>query len=196
MFDIEAAVKRLSKRTEKIVKRLSTSTIQSTVSELDGKYEESDWLGTLREASEDNTKRIKTSVNSFNEELKEDIRRSLDNSTNLSSQEQFDILQEDLGDKLDTKYKKSRAKMIARTNANALDNKVRLDTAKKLGATAKIWVTEQDDRVRDSHKRLHGKRLPLDVEFQVGDTKLNYPSGDGDNPGEVANCRCKIRPSR
>ena len=196
LFNINNAIERLIKKTDKIVRKLSVSTIVSTLAENDTEYNEDSWLGVLRDASENNSKRIKTSVNSFNDELKQDIQRSLSSTTSPDPQTQYDNLVEDLGDKLDTKYKKSRAKMIARTNANALDNKVRLDTAKQIGFTKKIWVTEQDDRVRPSHQRLHGKVLSLEGEFKVGDTNLSYPSGEADNPKEVVNCRCKIRPSR
>lgn len=52
----------------------------------------------------------------------------------------------------------------------------------------KMWVSAQDDKVRDSHQELDGNVVDADAEFKSG---LKFPRDpDCDDPSEVINCRC------
>lgn len=51
----------------------------------------------------------------------------------------------------------------------------------------KMWVSAQDDRVRDSHQELDGEVVELSADFSNG---LQYPREVGGDPSEVINCRC------
>lgn len=61
------------------------------------------------------------------------------------------------------------------------------------GLSAKVWVTESDDRVRPEHRALHGKSVPITENFKVGGAILRYP-GDPMAPAHLAiGCRCRLR---
>jgi HK97 family phage portal protein len=52
----------------------------------------------------------------------------------------------------------------------------------------KMWISAQDERVRDSHADLDGKSVGIDEEFKSG---LKFPRDpDCDDAGEIINCRC------
>jgi hypothetical protein len=61
----------------------------------------------------------------------------------------------------------------------------------------KIWLTAEDERVRDSHVQAGddyaaGLGIPLDDPFSVGDDELMFPGDPDGSAGEVINCRCAI----
>lgn len=51
----------------------------------------------------------------------------------------------------------------------------------------KMWVSSQDDKVRDSHQDVDGEVVDADEDFSNG---LAYPREKGGEPEEVINCRC------
>ena len=51
-----------------------------------------------------------------------------------------------------------------------------------------IWRTQEDEKVRDLHQELEGKR------FNMDDPPVSGTSGFRGNPGEPANCRCYAEP--
>ncbi len=51
----------------------------------------------------------------------------------------------------------------------------------------KMWVSAQDDRVRDSHQELDGTVVDADAEFKAG---LRFPRDPNGAAEEVINCRC------
>lgn len=56
----------------------------------------------------------------------------------------------------------------------------------------KVWVAEDDDKTRPSHRRADGQRRILSDTFTVGGVPMMYP-GDPAAPGdEVINCRCDM----
>ena len=88
----------------------------------------------------------------------------------------------------------STALRTARTTVTGVEGAGRLasyETAQDLGVDVrKQWVAVNDDRTRDSHRRLDGEVADLDEEFSNG---LRYP-GDPNGPiSERANCRCTLR---
>lgn len=84
----------------------------------------------------------------------------------------------------------ARATMIARTETVGAMNEGEFNTAKEEGVMAeKEWLTQQDDRVRDSHADLDGVRVGMDEEFDNG---LQYPGDPSGEADEVINCRCTL----
>jgi len=85
----------------------------------------------------------------------------------------------------------SRAMMIARTEtltAVSLGQAAAMaDAAKLVPDLMKMWVTADDDRVRDSHEMLHGDVIAHDDEFANG---LQFPRDPSGPPEEVLQCRC------
>jgi SPP1 gp7 family putative phage head morphogenesis protein len=61
------------------------------------------------------------------------------------------------------------------------------DAAKVVPDLQKMWISANDDRVRDSHEMLHGDIVPHGKEFDNG---LQFPRDPSGPPEEVINCRC------
>jgi hypothetical protein len=65
--------------------------------------------------------------------------------------------------------------------------------AEALGLTYKRWLTELDNKVRASHRRLEGQSIPLEEKFvTAGGVELDRP---GDRTAPIAdwiNCRCRL----
>ena len=61
------------------------------------------------------------------------------------------------------------------------------------GILFKQWMTEMDERVRITHRELHGHTIPINDNFIVNGFEASYP-GDSRLPiGEKINCRCKLK---
>lgn len=87
-----------------------------------------------------------------------------------------------------------RALLGALNEANAIIGYDELEEAIADGATYKIWVTEKDNKVRETHKAVSGKKVEIDEYFEVGGERLLYPRDEVncDNLAEIANCRCHL----
>lgn len=53
----------------------------------------------------------------------------------------------------------------------------------------KMWITSQDDRVRDEHAEMEGETVGVDEEFSNG---LKYPRDPSGEAASVINCRCTL----
>ncbi len=88
----------------------------------------------------------------------------------------------------------ARAMMIARTEIGMAMNfghevggrQVAEEFDLRLEAT---WSSSLDDRVRESHRLLHGETVALGARFSNG---LRYPGDPEGEPEEVINCRCVL----
>lgn len=56
----------------------------------------------------------------------------------------------------------------------------------------KLWLTQGDARVRDTHQAAQGQTRLLDVPFIVGGDSLRYPRDPAGATGETINCRCTM----
>lgn len=85
----------------------------------------------------------------------------------------------------------SRAMTIARTEtltAVSLGQAAAMtDAATVIPDLKKMWISADDDRVRDSHDALHGDVVPYDQSFKNG---LDFPRDPSGPAEEVINCRC------
>lgn len=60
------------------------------------------------------------------------------------------------------------------------------------GVASKEWLSQQDDRVRDSHQALDsGESIPMDAKFGNG---LMFPGDPEGQADEIVNCRCTLLP--
>lgn len=57
----------------------------------------------------------------------------------------------------------------------------------------KIWQTRRDNLVRDAHREMQGRRVDLNVPFNVAGFPMMYPHDPSAPPELVVNCRCWIR---
>lgn len=89
-------------------------------------------------------------------------------------------------------YWETRANRIARTESTALHGFGADGVLAAEGWTHKKWVATLDKRTRDSHAAADGQVVPVDGQFSVGLSALQFP-GDPSGPAEeVINCRCTI----
>jgi uncharacterized protein with gpF-like domain len=59
-----------------------------------------------------------------------------------------------------------------------------------------MWLSQRDDRVRDSHAAADGQVVEVNEAFVVGGCLMRWPL-DGElcgDPGEIINCRCVMVP--
>lgn len=97
--------------------------------------------------------------------------------------------------KVNGEISKSRATLIARTEATTATN-----LGKEQGA--KSWLSEQgqkgykqwlgraDSKERPTHIALNNRIIPMEDNFEVGGELAQYPGDDGLSADERCNCRC------
>lgn len=83
-----------------------------------------------------------------------------------------------------------RATRIARTETIGALNEGELVAAIETGVMrSKEWLTQGDDRVRDTHAAIDGVRIDLGAAFANG---CQYPGDPNAPPDETINCRCTL----
>jgi len=82
-----------------------------------------------------------------------------------------------------------RAMRMGRTEVVGASNFGSIAGAREtnIKAMTKIWVTAEDDRVRESHSMMDGEEVDIEDLFS---NDLDYPGDPGGDPEEVINCRC------
>jgi hypothetical protein len=97
---------------------------------------------------------------------------------------------------------KTRAEVILRTEINRVASLSDIYSIMAIGQQIesqyrvkirKMWITAQDERVRPSHARLHGKILFYDEKFVVGGFQALAPHDPNLPAKEVIQCRCMIQ---
>ena len=93
-----------------------------------------------------------------------------------------------------------RASVIAQTETAAAMNAGRqqaaLDYADANGLKSgitKMWITKEDDKVREAHAEAHGQTQPLTDPFIVATVEMMVPGDPTAPPELVVNCRCTAR---
>lgn len=84
---------------------------------------------------------------------------------------------------------KRRAELIARDQTAKLNGQIQRAQQLDAGITEYIWYTTGDERVRDSHKALNGKKFSWNAPPVVDER-----TGRKCHPGEDYQCRCIGRP--
>lgn len=85
---------------------------------------------------------------------------------------------------------RDRALLIAQNESNTAYNYVDYDNAVKNGKQYKVWLTENDERVRLEHIEVDGQKIPIDEMFIVGGEQMRYPHDYNASPQNIINCRC------
>lgn len=89
-----------------------------------------------------------------------------------------------------------RALFNAENSANDVLNYSEYEQAIKEGKTHKQWITEPDNRVRESHRNVTKKPIPIKEFYRVGMAKMRFPKDyeyASEFPEELVNCRCSIK---
>ena len=86
-----------------------------------------------------------------------------------------------------------RATLIGEDESNALCGYDELQEAFEYGMSDKTWRTVGDKAVRDTHRAVDGKTVPIDSPFIVGGIEMMVPRDpEVDAPEETAGCRCWV----
>ena len=90
---------------------------------------------------------------------------------------------------------RDRAMLIAENEANSFENYIEYREAATSGRTKKVWLTENDNKVRTTHELAEGQTVDIDGLFLVGDSLMRFPMDTeyGADPREIVNCRCACR---
>lgn len=80
---------------------------------------------------------------------------------------------------------------VADTESHHAFAKAEYATAKQAGMKKKVWVTMDDERVRDPHRFLDGKTVGIDDVFEVDGATAMFP-GDFGRADLDCNCRCYL----
>ena len=81
---------------------------------------------------------------------------------------------------------------IAETETHRIANTSALETAKRAGATLKVWATMLDDKVRETHDYLEGQTVGIDEDFYTYDGDHASAPGLFSLPENNVNCRCEL----
>ena len=88
-----------------------------------------------------------------------------------------------------------RALYNAENGANDVLNYTEYKEAIEEGKTHKKWITEHDNKVRETHREVHNLVIPIEEYFRVGSAQMRFPK-DYEKaiafPEELVNCRCSI----
>lgn len=86
-----------------------------------------------------------------------------------------------------------RARSAARTEVVGASNAGSVHQMKIAQVSAsKMWVAENDDRVRPSHQEVDGTQVDVTEKFNVGGYPLDYPHDPAGPPSETYGCRCTL----
>ena len=87
-----------------------------------------------------------------------------------------------------------RAMIGALNESNSIVNYSELVDAIEQGYTKKIWKTERDNKVRETHREVDNKKIPIEEYFEVGNERLLYPHDEANcvDLKEVCGCRCHL----
>lgn len=96
-------------------------------------------------------------------------------------------------DEFDADGLESKIDLLIATDGHRVRAGARYDAGMELASVGytvcKTWRTMLDDRVRDTHWPLEGKKIPIDAYFETVNGRALFPGGFG-VPEEDCNCRC------
>jgi SPP1 gp7 family putative phage head morphogenesis protein len=112
----------------------------------------------------------------------------------IDKQRADDATLDQIAKAINDKYKdfsRYRAFRIARTEIVGASNYASIKSAEQSEVVDfKEWASSGDKRVRESHEKVDGQKIPLDERFKNG---LLFPADySADKPGETIQCRCTL----
>lgn len=135
----------------------------------------------------------KNFIKDASEEIWTDIRDTLDEGIQVGES------YEKLAERVRTAFNgisKEKAMRIAVTETSIAFESGRHDAMIAAGVQWKQWITSDDDRVRDTHVKLHLKRVAIDKPFIVGGAEMMHPCDPNGPAKEIIRCRCIHGPSQ
>lgn len=131
--------------------------------------------------------------------LRKDISAVLEQNQGKSAAD----IAEALTTRLDN-MKESRAKAIANTTTKAQTTRTQVDTWKTLNdgehkeeeQLVLVWLTQRDNKVRDSHEHMDGKVIEIGGAFTFDDGTATQGPALGGSASNAINCRCTVQAVR
>lgn len=117
-------------------------------------------------------------ITKLSREQRDRIEQTLYN--NLSTGKGIQAITEQL--KKNKEFGIKRSKLIARDQTNKFNSQLTELRQKEIGISYYIWTTAKDERVRDSHRALDGKKI-----------NWSKPPAEG-HAGQAIQCRCIAQP--
>lgn len=90
-------------------------------------------------------------------------------------------------------YSDDRTKYVSESETNTIMNTNDFAEAKRNGYKRKQWITQKDNKVRNSHRYVDDEIIGIDDMFDVGGCQMPYPRSPLGSPEEIQGCRCSIR---
>ncbi len=92
------------------------------------------------------------------------------------------------------KLRSNRKRMIIDSAVLGPYNQGMFDSASNSDVTLnKQWISLKDERVRISHKQLHGDVVPVSSPFFVNGVPIRFPKDPVAPPSLTINCRCVLK---
>lgn len=177
-------VKLLTEAATPLLQTFLGEMFMQAVEELDESWDavESDFDVRMREALLASTERIAETVPTVKSELQALLAAHFEDGPDALA----DLIKQKF-----TQYSGGKARTIARTTATFATNRALDDTAEELDGE-KLWLTQRDGDVRDSHRKADGQRADDKGMFEVGGKRGRHPGGLGSAEEDI-NCRCVVR---
>ena len=89
-------------------------------------------------------------------------------------------------------FSTDRATLAAENEVNSITNYTDYAIALIKGMTRKTWHTMDDGKVRETHRMLEGKTIPIYEPFDLLGSYMKFPKDEslGADKREIAGCRC------
>lgn len=122
-----------------------------------------------------------------------DIDKYLDDYISNFSKEMVDVTLRHIDEPF--YLSEDRSILISENETNGIFNYQEFSEAVKAGKKKKRWITERDNKVRETHAEVNGVTIPINQPFVVGDSLMMFPKDMSLNAEmeQIANCRCTIQ---
>lgn len=120
-------------------------------------------------------------------EVWEEIRDTLDEG--IQAGESYDKLSDRVRETFNG-ISKEKSMRIAKTETGIAFESGRHEAMVQAGAEWKEWVISGLENVRDTHRALDGKVIPIAEPFIVGGVPMQYPCDPDGTAAEIINCNC------
>lgn len=197
-FDVEVKLDNLAEMTKKMSIRQWKKICERTlgINILEDYYKGEFYREAIKEWVNANVNLIKTTQNQSMNKMREIITESwqqgrLIRDIEKDIQKHYTLVRTKMVDGIEQEIDvtKRHARMIARDQIGKLNAEITRSQQKDAGVSEYIWSSVQDERVRDRHAYLNGKR------FKWGEPPVvDEKTGRCAEPGEDYQCRCVALP--
>lgn len=147
----------------------------------------------IAKTSNESINKIVISANTFEKEIKENIREILNSNRNATVSELTELIKDDVDNLFTIKYT-NRAGTIAQTTSTTIQSESQNAAWSNIEGYDMVWVSQRDSKVRKEHREADGQKKKNGF-YRVGSENLTAPA-KGSKPENNINCRCSQIPSK